>query len=245
MNELVPMAPGAGSGGRHAGASAVARTMIAALFALLISACGDRDPAGTDVPGPSPDSLSGVWSGTFPCSNCPGIDTTLWLRPDGRFFLEQRYLADDVSDEQRLVAYGLGRWQWQGEGHGLVLSGEGPQREFTRPDENTLFMHTASPIEHRLDRSGTDFNFDGVLAMQAVVRAGERGYVLSECLTGYEVPVANGGDYRRFAEQFRSIVPRGESAPLEFEGHFNWDEAGPPASVTIERFVRLLSEGGC
>lgn len=218
---------------------------LALLAVLFLAACGDEADPGEPGATPPPDTLPGTWSGLLPCGNCPGIDATLWLRPDGRFAFEQRYRADDVSSAERATAHALGRWEWRDDGQVLMLTGEGPPREFGRPDADTLFMHTASPLEHRLDRQSSDFNFDGVISLRALVRASSDGYLLRECRTGYELPVASGGDYRRFSVQFRSIVPRGESAPLEFEGRFNWDGKGAPASITIERFVRLLSRGGC
>ena len=36
-------------------------------------------------------AFAGNFSGTLPCGDCPGIDTTLELRPDGSFMLMETY----------------------------------------------------------------------------------------------------------------------------------------------------------
>jgi hypothetical protein len=70
-------------------------------------------------------------------------------------------------------------------------------------------------------------------------------YVFKECLTGFELPLETAGDYTRFQHQYRSVVPRGEPAPVELDGRFTWAADGAPASVHIERFVTIRDDGGC
>jgi len=109
------------------------------LLALLLGACGDwkDDVSPEALP---PVTLPGVWVGVFPCDNCPGIDVRLWLRTDGRFFVEQHYPAMNEESGVPTTAHGLGRWQWNAEERILVLDGEGPDRIFEQPDAETLIM---------------------------------------------------------------------------------------------------------
>jgi hypothetical protein len=212
-------------------------------LALLLGACGDSQDATPEAPPPA--TLPGVWVGVFPCDNCPGIDITLWLRPDERFFIEQRYQAMDEDGSAPMAAHGLGRWQWKAEERILVLDGAGADRIFERPDTNTLLMRMASPVEHRLGRNAVSPAFTATIRLSGVARRHGETYVFKECLTGFELPLETGGDYARFRRQYRSVVPRGEAAPVELEGRFTWAEDGTPASLHIERFVTIRDEGGC
>ena len=120
-----------------------------AVATLLLAGCSE------DTPAPVPDaplaaSLPGVWTGTFPCENCSGIDTQLVLRPDGIFLFAQTDApaAEDVP--KPVTAYSLGHWSWDPGARLLTLSGRGPSRVFARPAADELVMQTASPLEHRL-----------------------------------------------------------------------------------------------
>src|SRR6185503_4980837 len=70
---------------------------ILALLAALQAGC-DRDvQEKTEPRAQMPTRIAGVYAGEFPCSNCAAIEATLWLRPDGRFFLRQRFTDDAES----------------------------------------------------------------------------------------------------------------------------------------------------
>ena len=213
-------------------------------FTLMLGACGDWQNDATPE-APPPATLPGVWAGTFPCDNCPGIDITLWLRPDKRFFIEQRYPAMDEEGSTPITAHGLGRWRWNVEERILLLDGEGPDRIFEQPNADTLLMRAASPLEHRLGRNEASPAFAATIRLSGVARRQGDAYVFKECLTGFELPFETGGDYTRFRRHYRSVVPRGESAPVELEGRFTWAADGAPASLRMERFVTIRTEGGC
>src|SRR6185436_8756333 len=79
----------------------------------------------------------------FPCSNCAAIEATLWLRPDGRFFLRQRFTDDAESSNGTkprapAATYGLGRWVWDDIAAELVLHGGGPERRLVVSDSEHL-----------------------------------------------------------------------------------------------------------
>jgi uncharacterized lipoprotein NlpE involved in copper resistance len=213
-----------------------------ALLALLLGACGDSRDAPPAPPRSA--SLPGVWVGVFPCDDCPGIDVTLWLRADERFFIEQHYRPGDSSGTPA-TAYGLGRWRWDAGGRVLVLDGEGPDRIFEPDGADALRMRTPSPLEHRLRRNADSPAFGATLRLSGTARREGDAYVFEECLTGYALPLDSGGDYARLRRHYRSVVPRGAAAPVELEGRFIWTADGAPASFRIERFITFRDEGGC
>lgn len=43
-------------------------------------------------------ALAGVFSGTLPCADCPGIKTTLRLKADGSYILHELYVDRDDQD---------------------------------------------------------------------------------------------------------------------------------------------------
>ena len=108
------------------------RVFLILAATILIGGCSSDGESPAD----SRDaSLPGVYSGTFPCANCPGIHTTLWLRADGRFFIRQNYL--EATDSESITTYNLGRWTPIARGRIVELRGAGPKRSYTRPDRET------------------------------------------------------------------------------------------------------------
>lgn len=73
------------------------------LLAVALVRCGA--PASSDTPATTTDTVvvvskvpaqwTGYYSGNLPCRDCPGIETTLWVRSDSSFILQQRYLERD------------------------------------------------------------------------------------------------------------------------------------------------------
>ncbi|MCE7031617.1 copper resistance protein NlpE [Lysobacter sp. GX 14042] len=53
----------------------------------------DADAPALDMP-----AMAGTFEGTLPCADCPGIDTTLVLAPDGTFQLTDAYQERDASN---------------------------------------------------------------------------------------------------------------------------------------------------
>lgn len=70
---------------------------------------------------------AGLYSGTLPCADCPGILTELELRPDSIFILRERYLERDS------VPFGhIGKWGIA-QGNVLLAMGGGSGPEHWRP----------------------------------------------------------------------------------------------------------------
>jgi hypothetical protein len=217
------------------------RFMILLVIALL-GGCGGGREGGSpeELPG---KSLPGVYSGVYPCDGCPGIPTTLWLRSDGRFFIEQRYPGLDGRAETN--AYNLGRWSWNARYQVLELKGSGPSRDFMRLDQDTLVMVTESDLEHRLTRDATSPNFSKDIRMAGVMGMNGGGASFTECLTGFEVPVSTDGDYERFLHQYRSAGTPDSPTYVELDGRFSWSDDGTPKSLHIMRFITVRDDRSC
>lgn len=122
-------------------------TLIAG--AILVSTLlGCTGPAGSQ---PGTESLplgdtsrasldwAGVYSGTAPCADCPGIRTRIELREDGSFTRSLVYLDSDVEPRTD-----TGRFTWDDSGSRITL-GDGANAQQFQVGENVLFQ---------LDQSG-------------------------------------------------------------------------------------------
>ena len=70
----------------------------------------------------------GVYKGTLPAADCPGIETTLTLKPDGTYSLHEEYLERDARFDAE-GAYTL---------HGNLLTLEGSDTTWYKVEENRL-----------------------------------------------------------------------------------------------------------
>ncbi|MEJ2298277.1 MAG: copper resistance protein NlpE N-terminal domain-containing protein [Woeseiaceae bacterium] len=240
-----PIDRGGGLTGVPAKVIAVRRSLRGGLGALLVlavaSGCGEGPESSASQPLPT-ESLPGVYSGVFPCDGCPGIPSRLWIRADGRFFLEQQYPA--AADRDKTAVYSLGRWGFSDDRYRVHLDGSGPRRTFARPDRDTLVMQTPSDLEHRLTRDQATPDFTSIVRMTGLVRRNEGGLTFTECLTGLVLPISRDGDFSRFHHQYRSIGGR-RPVLAELEGRFHWSDDGAPRTMTIERFVTLRAGQSC
>jgi copper homeostasis protein (lipoprotein) len=215
------------------------RLLILAVV-FLVGACSSDSMSPADSHDPS---LPAVYSGTFPCINCAGIQTTLWLRPDMRFFFRQQYLDD--SGRKGEASYNLGRWSWDARGNVLELKGAGPARRLTHPDRGILIMRTESDLEHRLSRKQATLDFTPTIRVSGMMKVTGDSATFTECLTGFVAPVRKGGEFARFRHQYRSAVGGSEPAYVELEGSFSWSGDGSLKSLTIERFVTVKDNRAC
>ena len=212
-------------------------------FIVLVGGCGS-DRSDDTAEQPSDAALPGVYAGVFPCDGCPGIESTLWLRNDGRYFFRQQYPANEVR--AAMDAYSLGRWSFLSAAGTVELKGEGPGRVFLRTDRHTLIMQTASSLEHRLTRDASAAEFSATIRMTGMVRLTGGGAALfTECLTGYVASVRNSGEFTRLVHQLRRAVQRGEPAYAELEGRFSWSRDGKVNSLAIERLISVKPGESC
>jgi hypothetical protein len=225
---------------------------LPALLALaaLLSACGRDTAEKLEVRTPMPATLAGVYTGELPCSNCSAIEATLWLRPDGRFFLRQRLRDDAASTASAQVAaatYGLGRWSWDEIAAEAVLRGAGPERRLTVRDEHRLQLRVPSPIEHVLARDAAAPPFDDRVTLDGESEVSEKGATFKECLTGLLLPVVDAGAYRELRRQHRRLNPRGKVALTTIEAHLvrSGDESTTRERLLVDRFITMKPGQGC
>ncbi|WP_353185890.1 copper resistance protein NlpE N-terminal domain-containing protein [Parapedobacter lycopersici] len=112
------------------------------LAVVTTTACKSKREAGQANPDPAHNSQNaldwaGMYQGTLPCADCPGIQTTLTLSEDGGYTLQTSYLerGDSVFTE-------TGQFTWDDAGGKITLDGDGQKLQV---GENRLIQ---------LDREG-------------------------------------------------------------------------------------------
>jgi len=112
------------------------RIAVIACLALASFVAGcDAPPTRPDAPAAAPAAgghharnaldWDGVYEGTLPCADCPGIRTRLTLRQDGRYELETQYL-----DRQPRAERVAGSFTWQTDGSRITLDQAGDGRQY-------------------------------------------------------------------------------------------------------------------
>lgn len=158
-------------------------------------------------------------------------------------FFRQIYLSDATSTVDDV--YSLGRWNVSADHGAIELKGAGPARVLSRPDRDVLIMRTSSDQEHRLTRDPGAPEFSATMRLSGMTQILGGDVSFTECLTGLEAPVIEGGDFPSFRHQVRSVGRLREPVYVEFEGRFDWTDDGAPQSVTIQRFITVRAETGC
>jgi hypothetical protein len=219
------------------------------VLAALTGCARDSDEAITMTPMPA--ELPGVYSGDFPCSNCASIAATLWLRPDGGFFLRQQFVDSPTQDVAPPIGaaamFGLGRWHWEENTAQLVLRGAGPERRLVTPAPDRLQLLVASPVDHLLARDQDEPFFVDRLRLDGESAVGEDGATFRECLTGLTFAIADAGAYRELRRQHRRLNPRGNVALTTVEARLEpaMIESAAAEQLVIERFVTMKPGTGC
>lgn len=192
--------------------------LLAGTLVLFLCGCSEDSHRAEHRPDIPPDTLPGVYAGTFPCANCDGIATTLWLRPDHAFFLRQRYLDESEGD---FTVHSLGRWRWDEVEHTLRLAAPGPARVLSRPDHHRLRLVTRSEILHTLTREPDAAEFTDRIRIQGQLEVSDDRISFTECLSGVTAEVEEQQAHRKLVRQSRRF---GTPGRVELDARFNWHE---------------------
>jgi len=120
------------------------RIFLACALLGWLAACASAPPPADASAGQAHNSANsldwaGIYEGTTPCADCPGIHTIVQLRSNGTFVLSQRYLDRELSPRRS-----GGRFTWDAAGRNVTLNAPGGPLRF-QVGENQLLQ---------LDREG-------------------------------------------------------------------------------------------
>jgi len=161
---------------------------------------GNGEPAAESPPAqaatiPGLGNLAGpiTFVGVVPCADCPGIQVTLTLRPDGLFFRRDTYLEAEGGGDVTV----LDRGTWSVRENVLVLSGEGgAPRHYAIQDAATLRMLDAageeidSSLPYNMLRIPRADPFEDAFRLEGMFRYMADAGLFTDCNTGRQWPVA-------------------------------------------------------
>src|SRR5262245_7347720 len=223
-------------------------TVLALLAALQAGCHSSGSGDSSETPGtPMPVGIAGVYAGEFPCSNCVKIAATLWLRPDGRFFLRQRFVDDPATTTATAktprtpsATYSRGFWSWDDVEAKIVLRGAGPERRLSVRDAEHLQLLVASPVEQILARDRDEPAFHDRITLDGESAVTANGATFKECLTGLDLPVVvDAGAYRQLRHYHRTMNARGKIALTVVEGHLVYASDGSSERLVVDAFVSI------
>ncbi|MFT3896408.1 MAG: copper resistance protein NlpE [Thermomonas sp.] len=121
-----------------------------------VAAPAAETPQAADTAAATPTygvgNFAGVFTGTLPCADCPGIDTTLTLKPDGS------YASHAVYRERTSSFDDSGVWSVEDAGKQIRLANQGPDPRvqlyaIASRDELRMLDADGKPIDSGLDYS--------------------------------------------------------------------------------------------
>lgn len=185
----------------------------------LLAACGgpQRPEASTEPQvivnvndADTPYVWTGYFTDTLPCADCPGIETTLWVRSDSTFVLQQFYLERDTLPHGH-----IGQWHVvavpEGPKAGLLTIGaDGDKPEFYRLTKEGLMLVDEmgqpfpSTLDHTLDKLADELG-DAVprMLISGTYTYMADAHTFQPCGTRFLWPCAGG-----------SYVPEEEGTPV-------------------------------
>ncbi|MFN3586963.1 MAG: copper resistance protein NlpE N-terminal domain-containing protein [Moraxellaceae bacterium] len=229
--------------------------LCVALAALALAACKPAPktevtttdaavaPASTAMP-PAGEPATGLFTGTLPCADCPGIETRVQLRPDGRFLLHEQF----TGRRGAATASDFGRWE-EAEGR-VTLHGKGQPRTFLRAGADRLRPAEAADAAFGLARDTRSPGFLQPVSLHGAFTYLADGASLRDCLTGLVRPVAMSADYLALEREYlASRTAPGAALGVQVEVTLEMQPAmegeGQTESWVVRRFVTALPGAAC
>jgi copper homeostasis protein (lipoprotein) len=136
--------------------AADAASMEAAPAPVATGITPTAESSGSDQgPGFDMKGFAGTFTGTMPCANCPGIDTTLELAADGTYRITEVYQEEDVAPREM-----DGTWTVEADDRQIRLDPNSKEEqdrlfEITSEQQITQLDLEGRPIASGLDHSLT------------------------------------------------------------------------------------------
>jgi hypothetical protein len=188
-----------------------------------------------------PTDLAGVYTASFPCSNCKEIAATLWLRADERFFLRQTYVGDEGAAGDASYAFGL--WSWDEHAAEVVLRGHGPDRRVKRLDSDRLAWLGNAASKTTLQRDPSAPAFADTVVFDGESEVSDKNATFTQCITGLELPIADAGALKELRRQQRVLNPAHKIAFTTVDAHIV--DSGSGEQLVIEKVIKLKPGAGC
>jgi copper homeostasis protein (lipoprotein) len=237
--------------------------VLAAVLTVGVAACGGGEPPGASAAGGGADSAAGgaatsvalpggpvTFRGTIPCADCPGIELTVTLLPDGTFRLRQRYLDRDPGT----TWLDLGRWTEEGGRLDLRGSGERPAhfRRFAWDSIRILDgegREIPSGLPYGLPRAAEVDPVEDVQLLQGMMTYMADAAVFAECRTGAAFPIAQEGAYLALERAYLAERPApGGPLLVRVRGSLALRpgmEGGETTSLVVDAFEGTEPGAGC
>lgn len=122
-------------------ATPAADTAPAAAEPVPVAAESARATSAADVPF-DVKGFAGTFSGTLPCADCPGIDTTVTLKPDGTYAVHEVYQGKPGSFD------GDGTWTAEENGKRVRLD------PISKSEQDRVFVVKSNDEIESLDAEG-------------------------------------------------------------------------------------------
>lgn len=113
------------------------------------------EPAAPVAPALDPKAFAGTFSGTLPCADCPGINTTLELKADGTYAVTTNY-----QDRKNSETKGDGTWTAEEAGQRIRLDPN------SKSEEDSLYQVVSADEIRALDKEGKAIDSQANLSLK-------------------------------------------------------------------------------
>lgn len=215
------------------------------------SAPSDGDPGSTDTAAPAALEAPATFRGTIPCADCPGIDLTVTLFPDGTYRLRRVYLERGPD----ATWHDLGRWSDDGDGRLALRGGGDAPQWFARFAWDSLRVLDG---EGRAITSGLPFGLartndvdlvEDVQSLRGMMTYMADAARFTECRSGASFALATEGAYLSLERAYLDARSApGEPLLVAVRGRLAVHpgmEGGPVPTLFVDGFEGAFPGVGC